>query len=180
MIKLNLGCGKDYLNGYINVDMYPGDRVDVLHNLNIIPYPFKKNSVQHIIMNDILEHLENPDLVIQECYRILTVGGTLEIKVPHFSNSGAYYYDHRHYFNIASKSMFFNSTTNMNRPIRFEILENRILFHSDKDCRLRVFWRIYDIIPKLVCKINPIIWEICFLKNIFPAVNIFWKVKKTE
>ena len=38
MNKLNLGCGKNLLEGYINVDYY-NKKADVIHDLNKYPYP---------------------------------------------------------------------------------------------------------------------------------------------
>ena len=49
MKKLNLGSGFDYKRGWINVDINNKDiygrkiKIDVKHDLNKSPWPFKKN-----------------------------------------------------------------------------------------------------------------------------------------
>ena len=43
---------------------------------------FKDEEFNYIVMGEVLEHLENPELAILEAMRILKVGGTLAISVP--------------------------------------------------------------------------------------------------
>ena len=47
MTKLNLGCGKDIKEGYINLDIvdYGGNQI---HNINSFPYPFEDNTFDEI------------------------------------------------------------------------------------------------------------------------------------
>ena len=40
MSKLNLGCGNDYKDGFVNVDI-GNCKKDLEHNLEIFPYPFE-------------------------------------------------------------------------------------------------------------------------------------------
>ena len=47
--KLNLGCGEDYKEGYVNVDFHGHVNIDVQHDLNSIPYPFADNSFDHVL-----------------------------------------------------------------------------------------------------------------------------------
>lgn len=83
MKKLNLGCGNDYKEGWINVDLGDNIKKDIKHDLNKIPYPFKENSVDIILMKQSLEHLDYPVKVLQELVRICKNGARIMIYVPH-------------------------------------------------------------------------------------------------
>jgi Uncharacterized protein conserved in bacteria len=104
-IKLNLGCGlKKFVgDGWINVDAYDTCNPDVKCDLNKFPYPWEDNSVDHIYMSHILEHIPNWWEAFLECARILKPDGTLEIRVPDESSSTALTYrDHHHVFSLVS------------------------------------------------------------------------------
>lgn len=87
-MKVNLGCGNRKIKDYVNVDLFGSP--DVKHNLDIAPYPFKDNSVDHIICMHCLEHLKEPELFFSEVKRILKVGGIIQITVPHRDGKLAY------------------------------------------------------------------------------------------
>lgn len=90
-IILNLGCGKTKIPNSIGVDRVKIQNfVDVIHDLDTIPYPFDGNSINEIHIYHVLEHLHDPVKKIEEMYRILKPGGMLYIRVPHFSSMGAF------------------------------------------------------------------------------------------
>lgn len=76
-MKLNIGCGKEILEGYLNIDKFPMSlqvqKVDCTH----FPLQFKDNQFEYIRMRNILEHLpiETQLHFIDELYRITTGGG---------------------------------------------------------------------------------------------------------
>lgn len=84
-VKLNLGSGEGYKEGFINLDWQPLTKADVEHDLNQFPYPFEDNKFDYIEAFHVIEHLDKPFAVMKELHRILKPGGTLYIKVPHFS-----------------------------------------------------------------------------------------------
>lgn len=87
--KLNLGCGKDIREGYVNLDCVNLPGVDIVHDINLIPIPFEDNIFDEILCSSILEHT-NYIPVLQELHRILKPGGFLKIIVPHFTSKYAY------------------------------------------------------------------------------------------
>lgn len=97
--KLNIGCGVDKKEGYVNLDWLEELEPDVVHNLNEYPYPFADNSFDFIEIFHILEHLEKPFEAMAELNRILAPGGELYIKVPHFSR-GFTHAEHEHGFDV--------------------------------------------------------------------------------
>ena len=84
-MKLNLGCGNDFREGYVNVDKY--GTPDIQHDLEIFPWPWEDSSVTEIVLSHVLEHLgQNTQIylrLIQELYRVCKDQGLLHITVPH-------------------------------------------------------------------------------------------------
>lgn len=79
--RVNLGSGNDYLEGWINVDIDPNTKVDVVADLSK-GFPFQDQSINEIKASDILEHFTKEDglVFLQECYRVLTNGGKIFIR----------------------------------------------------------------------------------------------------
>ncbi|MFH0829343.1 MAG: class I SAM-dependent methyltransferase [Candidatus Kerfeldbacteria bacterium] len=88
---LNIGCGKTRIPGSIGLDrVHIEGTVDVVHDLNTVPYPFPDSSFDEIHMYHVLEHLNEPMKKIEELYRILKPEGVVYLRVPHFSSLGAF------------------------------------------------------------------------------------------
>jgi SAM-dependent methyltransferase len=88
--QLNLGSGRDYLPGWVNLDVTPDTNPDVVHNLNVAPWPFESDRFARVKMFDVLEHLDRPLGALIELHRICAPGARVEIVVPHFSSGNAY------------------------------------------------------------------------------------------
>jgi hypothetical protein len=81
---LHLGCGSVYKDGFVNVDT--GDcRVDVRHDLNVVPYPFGSDRFRLILANHVLEHLDKDQwmALIDELYRISAPNAMWEFRSPY-------------------------------------------------------------------------------------------------
>lgn len=81
--KLNLGSGKENLKGYINIDWISSPKTNLMLNLSTEKLPFIDSSISEIRAYDVLEHLWNWEDLIEECIRILKVGGRFELHVPY-------------------------------------------------------------------------------------------------
>lgn len=86
MLRLILGSGKhwekDPRHDDIFVDIKPFYGVEVVHDLNKTPWPFENNSVDFISAIHLVEHLDNLVEFMNECHRILKVGGFIYIETP--------------------------------------------------------------------------------------------------
>lgn len=101
-MRLNIGCGADYLNGYVNIDISDDVLCDLQCDINK-HIPYRDGEVDFIKAFDILEHLTEDGL--KEISRVLRVGGELYVRVPHYLCRTAYSdYTHRHYFNSITLS----------------------------------------------------------------------------
>jgi len=105
--KLNLGCGNEILKDWVNHDLNPLQGVDVIHDLNVLPWPFQSNSFEEIRMFHVLEHLKDTVQAMEELHRICKPGGKVSIRVPYW-NSPDMITDptHRTFFNEHSFDYF--------------------------------------------------------------------------
>ncbi len=71
--------------GFVNVDKY--GTPDVMHDLEIFPWPWADGCVDVVVLHHVLEHLGETTAIylriIQELYRISKPGGQILITVPH-------------------------------------------------------------------------------------------------
>ena len=103
-MKLNVGCGRNLLEGWINLDKTGGDiKADLNERL-----PFEDNSATHILMSHVLEHIQNPLPMMEELYRIAKPGCLMVVACPYGSSDDAWE-DPTHVRPIfASSTLFFS------------------------------------------------------------------------
>ena len=86
-MKLNLGCGQNRVEGYVNADREPAARPDLVMDLESFPWPFESDSVEEILATHVLEHVgATPAVfmrVMQELYRVCRNGALIHVTVPH-------------------------------------------------------------------------------------------------
>lgn len=96
-MKVNLGCGKDVREGWVNVDHGPRlpDGVVNVDLDRIGPQPGKRTlpwrggSVEEIHMSHVIEHLKDPLPLMEELYRVAAEGCQLVIRCPHGASNDA-------------------------------------------------------------------------------------------
>lgn len=81
-MKLNLGCGPDIKEGYINVDIRPLPGVDLV--ADICSLSLEPESVDKIVAYDVLEHISFllTSMVLHSWIELLKPGGTIVVRVP--------------------------------------------------------------------------------------------------
>lgn len=88
-MKLNVGCYNKPLEGYLNLDIHPyNNNVNIIHDLEKFPYPFKNSTFKEINCSFVLEHIDpNKTMkVINEFHRISQDKGIIKIAVPYEEN----------------------------------------------------------------------------------------------
>jgi hypothetical protein len=81
MTSLNLGCGKDYWEGWKNIDISNQIKTDECYDIEKgLKEP--DNSVSEIHCGCVLEQVEDLVRVMNECWRVLEKGGVLRGYVP--------------------------------------------------------------------------------------------------
>jgi len=80
-IKLDLGCGKNKIHGYIGIDIDSNSDADIV--TSVLELPFAKDSVDEIHSSHLVEHF-NPSEAqrfFDEIYRVLKIGGKAYLKI---------------------------------------------------------------------------------------------------
>lgn len=82
-MKLYLGAGKDRKEGFTHVDIFPFEGIDCVCDV-CLGLPFADDSVDCVYTQDFMEHLppEKKVFVINEIWRVLKPGGTMEHFIP--------------------------------------------------------------------------------------------------
>jgi SAM-dependent methyltransferase len=104
-LRINIGCGRFPMAGWVNVDVDPAAQADVVHDLERFPYPFESASASEIMASHVVEHTSDPFATMKELARLLKPGGTLTVRVPHFSR-GMTHPDHRRGFDVTFPRYF--------------------------------------------------------------------------
>ena len=183
---LDLGCGSNRREGAVGVDITRGSAADVIADLDRSFYPFRDNTFDRIVYNQVIEHLTDVPRAFEEVWRLAAPGAFLEGATPHFSSSASYSDPtHRHHFGIrtfdflASQSqkpvgkirrflgLFYRAGELEHRPAvaqKFEKVEVRLAFNPLLR-KVGIEW---------VANLYPELYE-AFFAFIFPARDIvFW------
>jgi len=115
MLKINLGCGKNIYQGWINIDDIDSPGI-FKHDLRK-PLPFENNSISFFFSEHFFEHLDEVDgfNLLKHLYDKLCVGGVLRISMPYLDEILNTYYNwdvkknnHLYLSRFKSKDQFLN------------------------------------------------------------------------
>lgn len=159
---LDVGCGNNKIKGAIGIDKVKGTQADVVHDLEVLPWPFEDNAFDEIACNDVLEHLADVIKTIEELSRIGKPSAVLKIRVPHFSNyNGLSDVTHKHTFGTQSFDGFIERSFTQSHysAKRLKLVSIKI-----------TFGKLYKVM-EFFANLNQLRYERYFA-FIFPAGNI--------
>jgi SAM-dependent methyltransferase len=171
--KLNLGCGLDIRDGWVNLDSAELPGVDVVHDLSVLPLPLEDSRFSEVLCQDVLEHVDFA-AVLRDVHRVLKPGGRVVIRSPHFT-SKAVYIDptHRSAFSIDTFAFFVRDSDFAARSYYYDFSfasmePPQITFHRYRGQP----WN-YLVEPLVNLSIGAQrYYEDTFLSRLFPAANI--------
>lgn len=178
-LRLHLGAGHAPLDEYLNVDIEPLPGIDLIVDLNKIPWPWETGSVDEVFSQDCFEHLyplgiaegqRNIIALLTEVHRILKPNGLIELTVPSTDGRGAFQ-DPTHitYWNRNTFLYFVDGTTHYNvhggYP-RFSV--------ADRNCK------IGDTEPDTDIKNSGVIWTVARMRAIKEVKRIGKRARSTE
>ena len=84
-MKLHLGCGKNLLPDYTNIDRT--ENADIVHDIRTLDF-IDNDTVDEIYISHVMEHFSRREIysVLCEYNRVLKTGATLRISVPDFDS----------------------------------------------------------------------------------------------
>lgn len=104
---LHLGAGKKYRPEAVNVDRVAATKPDVVHDLDVTPWPLPDGHFREVWAYDVIEHLADVVRAMEEVHRVCAAGAVVRVTVPHYSCANAFTDPtHRHYFSSASFDYF--------------------------------------------------------------------------
>jgi hypothetical protein len=139
---LHLGSGRKYDPAAVNVDLAASTTPDIVHDLDVVPWPLPDGHFREVRAFDVVEHLDDVVAVMEEVHRVCAPEAVVRITVPHFSCANAFTdITHRHYFSAASFNYFTGDneftfyTDRKFRKVRAEIVFAPTLMN-------KVIWRL--------------------------------------
>jgi SAM-dependent methyltransferase len=91
-MKIDFGCGPRKKEGFLGVDQYAMEGVDVVLNIGVDPWPWEDGTVEEVNASHFLEHLPAHQRAhfMNEAYRVMKDGAKATIVTPHWASNRAY------------------------------------------------------------------------------------------
>ncbi len=87
---LDVGCGRNKVANAVGLDRHYVEGVDIVHDLEVFPYPFAANTFDEIYARHVIEHVESVSDFLDELHRIAKPGARFYIHTPHYSYSNSW------------------------------------------------------------------------------------------
>ncbi len=147
---LDIGCGQAKTPGAVGIDILPAPGVDIVHDLNALPWPVEANRFETIICSHVIEHLHDIVRVMNEIHRVGKPGARVKIITPHFSNLNSWE-DPTHTRHLARRSFNFFDPQNKHAytTARLKTLRVELTFGGG----------VWDLMGRTFYRCAPDLWE---------------------
>lgn len=78
-MKVDIGCGGNKKEGFLGVDISPGDQVDFV--MDVQKLEFESDSIDEIFSRRCIQHVEDDKKAFREIFRVLKPGGMFTLEV---------------------------------------------------------------------------------------------------
>jgi SAM-dependent methyltransferase len=146
---LDVGCGRNKYPGAVGIDRLPGTAADIVHDLDLFPWPVESDCFD--------EDFANVIGTLEEAHRVLKPGGRVVIETPHYTDFSSWC-DPTHRWHLNSYSFRYfdhdNAGFGYYSPVRFRHISVRVKllalwrymgfeFLVNAWTRFRLFWEHY-------------------------------------
>ena len=144
--RVNIGCGRNPIKGFVNVDFRRNPGVDLVADISRLP--FARGSLGLVYASHVLEHVVHLDDAMREIHRVLRPDGVLLARVPYGLR---YLYDPFHFHAFSKRTMlaFTQNNLGLQSGSLFQLLDQQI---TDWEIPLR--WHVRRHLPRLYSLIS--------------------------
>jgi hypothetical protein len=142
--RVDLACGQRKKEGFIGIDRAQMEGVDILHDLFTFPWPFENNEIYEFRAEHFVEHLpmdingrDGLFQFMEEVWRCLMPGGTIEIIAPYFMSRAAWQ-DPTHRRAITDLTFHY---------FMHEVMEVTKIEHYAPKCNFKLLSRTFVLYP---------------------------------
>ena len=104
-LKLNIGAGKTYIPGFVNIDI--DEKAELSLDLGTQPLPFPDDSVEEVVSRHTLEHISDYLFALGEIYRVMRHDGELLLSLPYVTRTEHHLVNPYHLHNFSELSFDF-------------------------------------------------------------------------
>ena len=166
--KLNLGCGRKFKEGFINIDFedfsYIGNNFMQLDLEK--PLPFKDNSIDEVYCESCLEHIFNFYQLINEIYRVCKPDAKVTFLVPHFTNNTSEFH---------IRPFRYNMLRDYCKGYKKAIFDKRYFYHIKRKITFKSVYSFMNFINIHHFFIK--LYEYSFLRSLFFAHAVIFEAR---
>lgn len=85
-LRIDIACGGAKAEGWTGIDIADIEGVDIVHDLNVFPWPFEDNSVDAARCSHYIEHVVDLISFMNELHRVMKPGAICEIWAPYYTS----------------------------------------------------------------------------------------------
>jgi SAM-dependent methyltransferase len=148
-MNINLGCGDKRVDGFLGVDRYPAQAVELLCDVER-SLPFRDSTIDAIHLDNLIEHVLDITGLMRELVRVARSGARITIITPHFSSLGSWMDPtHLHHLSYFSMNHYEHEYLHAALPGRVKVTRRRLSFGGG----------LLGILGRLLFTLSPEVYE---------------------
>lgn len=148
-MKINIGCGNKSLDGFVGIDLFPCDAVDIISDISKY-IPIRESTIDEVYASHVIEHIFDIVLLMKEIHRVCKSNAIVTIITPHFSSIDSWRDPtHIHHLTYYSMNHFEKRDTSHYTGGGFVVEDTKLSFGGG----------FFGLIGRFIFKISPKYYE---------------------